>query len=251
MMRAPSEMRCRSIPNNSIATNTAASTSGIDERHHGTGAQAEADQADGKNDGDRLPQRLHEIVHRMLDGHGLVGDERRLDPDRQVRRDLGHRLGDVAPQGQNVAALAHGNGKPDALPAIDAEHRLRRIGGPARYMRDVAQPDDPVVGDEVDRQDVLLGPERARDADKDLLVPSLHDARGGNGVLRLQRRDQRGAVDAEAGQLLGRELHVHPLVLGPQDVDLRDVRQLRGAACGSRPRSPAARRCVNPSAVKP
>ena len=196
------------------------------QRHHGTGAQAEADQADGKNDGDRLPQRLHEIIHRMLDGHGLVGDERRLDPDRQVLRDLGHRLGDVAPEGQNVAALAHGDGEPDGLPAIDAEHRLRRIGGPARHMRDVAQPDYPVVGDEVDRQDVLLGPERARDADEDLLVPGLHDPRGGDGVLRLQRRDQRGAVDPEAGQLLGRELDIHPLVLGPEDVDLRDVRQL-------------------------
>ena len=81
-------------------------------------------------------------------------------------------------------------------------------------------------GDEVDRQDVLLGPERARDADEDLLVPGLHDARGGDGVLGLQRGDQRGAVDPEARQLLGRELDVNALVLGPENVDLGDVRQL-------------------------
>ena len=81
-------------------------------------------------------------------------------------------------------------------------------------------------GDEVDRQKVLLGPERARDADEDLLVPGLHDAGGGDGVLGLQRGDQRGAVDPEAGQLLGRELNINALVLGPEDVDLGDVRQL-------------------------
>ena len=49
----------------------------------------------------------------MLDGHGLVGDERRLDPDGQVRRDLRHGLRDVAPEGEDVAALAHGDGEPD------------------------------------------------------------------------------------------------------------------------------------------
>ena len=48
----------------------------------------------------------------------------------------------------------------------------------------------------------------------------------GDGVLGLQRGDQRGAVDPEARQLLGRELHVDALVLGPENVDLRDVRQL-------------------------
>ena len=50
---------------------------------------------------------------------------------------------------------------------------------------------------------------------------------GRDGVLRLQRRDQRGAVDAEAGQLLGRELDVDALVLRAEHVDLGDVRQLQ------------------------
>ena len=136
----------------------------------GARAQAEADQADRENDRDRLPQGLHELVHRMLDGHGLVGDKRRLDPDRQIRRDLGHRLRDVVPERQDVATLAHRDGEPDAVLSIDAEHRLRGVGRAARHARDVAQADDPAVGDEVDGQDVLLGPERARDADEDLLV---------------------------------------------------------------------------------
>ena len=196
------------------------------EGHHGAGAQAEAEQADRQDDGDGLPQRLHELVDRVLDGHGLVGDQRRLDADRQVRRDLRHGLLDVAPERQDVAALAHGDGEPDGVLPVDAEHRLRRVGGTARDARDVAQADHPAVRDEVDRQDVLLGPERARDTDEDLLVPGLHDAGRRDGVLGLQRGDQRGAVDAEAGQLLGRELDVDALVLRAEDVDLRDVRQL-------------------------
>ncbi len=162
----------------------------------------------------------------MLDRHRLVGDERRLDSDRQVRRDLRHGLLDVAPEGQDVAALAHGDGEPDAVPSVDAEHRLRGVCGTARDARDVAQANYPAVRDEVDRQDVLLGPERARDTDEDLLVPGLHDAGRGDGVLGLQRSDQCRAVDPEARQLLGRELHVNALVLGAEDVDLGDVRQL-------------------------
>ena len=162
----------------------------------------------------------------MLDGHGLVGDQRRLDADRQVRRDLRHGLRDVASERQDVAALAHGDGEPDGVLSVDAEHRLRRIGGTARDARDVAQADHPAVRDEVDRQEVLLGPEVARDPDEDLLVAGLHHTRRRDGVLGLQGGDQRGAVDAEAGQLLGRELHVDALVLRAEDVDLRDVRQL-------------------------
>ena len=144
-MRAPSEIRCRSIPKKLIATNTDGEHERDRERHHGARAQAEADQADREDDGDGLPQGLHELVHRMLDRHGLVGDERRLDPDRQVRRDLRHGLLDVAPEGQDVAAFAHGDGEPDAVLSVDAEHRLRRVGGAARDARDVAQADDPAV----------------------------------------------------------------------------------------------------------
>ncbi len=135
---------------------------------------------------------------------------------------------DIAPQRQHVAAFAHGDREPDALTSIDAEHRLRRVGGPAGDVRDVTEADDPaVLRDEVDGEHILLGPERARDADEDLLVSGLHDARGGDGVLRLQRGDERGAVDPEARQLLLREFDVDALVLRAEDVDLGDVRKLQ------------------------
>ena len=95
-------------------------------------------------------------------------------------------------------------------------------------MRDVAEANDPtVLCDEVDGKNVLLGPERARDADQDLLVGGLYDARGGDGVLRLQRGDQFGAVDPEARQLRGRELNVNALVLRAKNVDFGYIRNLQ------------------------
>ena len=97
--------------------------------------------------------------------------------------------------------------------------------GPRVTRGDVAEPDHPAVGDEIDRQDVLLGPEGARDADEDLLVAGLHHALRRDGVLGVEGGDQRGAVDPETRELLGRELHVDALVLRAEDVDLRDVRQ--------------------------
>ena len=50
-----------------------------------------------------------------------------------------HGVRDVAPEGEDVAALAHGDGEPDAVSSVDAEHRLRGVGGAARDARDVAQ----------------------------------------------------------------------------------------------------------------
>ena len=110
--------------------------------------------------------------------------------------------------------------------SVDAEHRLGRVGRAARDARDVAQTNHPAVGDEIDAEDVLLGPERARDADQDFFVAGLHHALRRDGVLGVEGGDQRGAVDPEASELLGRELHIDALVLRPEDVDLRDVRQL-------------------------
>ena len=88
MISAPSEMRCRSMPMTAHDHEHRGQHQRDRERHDGARAHAEAEQADAEHDGDGLPQGLHELVDRVLDGHGLVGDQRRLDPDRQVLRDL-------------------------------------------------------------------------------------------------------------------------------------------------------------------
>jgi hypothetical protein len=68
---------------------------------------------------------------------------------------------DVAPEGKDVSAGAHGDGEPDALLPVDAEYRLRGVGGSACHARDVAQTNHFAVRDEIDGQDVLHSAERA------------------------------------------------------------------------------------------
>ena len=147
----------------------------------------------------------------------------RLDADRQVGLDARERRLDVVAERQHVAAVAHGDGQPDRRLAVDAEHRLRRVGKAAAHARDVAHADHPPAGDEVDVQDVLLGPEGARDPQRDALVPGLDDAGGADIVLGADRGQERLAIDAQARQLLHRELDEDHLVLGAQDVDLGHV----------------------------
>ena len=102
---------------------------------------------------------------------------------------------DVAPEGEHVAAFAHGDGEPDAVFSVDAEHRLRRVGRAARDMRDVAEADNSaVLGDEVDRENVLRSDRNAPETRTRIFSSSsLHDARGGDGVLSLECGDQREA----------------------------------------------------------
>ena len=168
-------------------------------------------------------------MDRVLDRDRLIRDELGLDADRQVRRDLGHGPLDVLAQGQNVAAVAHGDREPDRGHAVDAEQGLGRVGVAARDLGDVAEADHPPVGDEVDAQDVLLGAERPGDADEQLLIARLDDAGRGHGVLSLQGGHQRLPVDPQARHLLGRELDVDFFILRAHDVDLGHVRHLQQA----------------------
>ncbi len=168
-------------------------------------------------------KRRGELVDGEIDRDRLVGDQGRLDADRQLGLDLGHRMADVAAERQDVAAVAHRDREADRGLAVHPEHRLRRVGVAAADLGDVAQADDAVAGDEVDVQEVELGIERARDPQRDPLVAGLQDACGPDGILRLERRDQSRIVEAEGGQALGRELEEDLLVLGAEDLDLRDV----------------------------
>src|SRR5262249_13062287 len=131
------------------------------QRHDGAGAHAQADEAHGHDDGDRLPQRFQELADGVLDHDGLVRDQRRLDADWQGGGDRAHRAVKVAAEGQDVAALAHGDGQADPVLAVHAEDRLRRVRVAAVNAGDVAEPDHPPVGYEVDVPDVLLRVEGA------------------------------------------------------------------------------------------
>ena len=147
MIRAPSEMRCRLMPKYSMNTKVSGQHQRDGDRHDQAGAQAQAHEADHQDDGHRLEQRLGEAADRLLDDRGLVGDQVHADADRQVGLDLPHALvRSASPNSSDVAALRASMAMPMARVAVVAEHRLRRIGVAALNVRDVGQPEEPVVG---------------------------------------------------------------------------------------------------------
>jgi hypothetical protein len=101
----------------------------------------------------------------------------------------------------------------DARLAIDAKYRLGRIGKAAANLRDVAEAQHASADSEVDGAHVLLGAEGARHPQGQRLAAGLDRAGGKHDVLRLQGTDQRGPVEAEAGEFLHGELDKDPLAI--------------------------------------
>src|ERR1700733_15171513 len=102
---------------------------------------------------------------------------------REVGDPLVDRLFHLAAERQDVAAVAHGDGEADRRLAVDAEHRLRRIGITAPDGRNVSQPDQPAIGQEIDVEEVRFRSEGAGNAEQNLLVASLERPRGTDRVL--------------------------------------------------------------------
>lgn len=111
-----------------------------------SGAQAEAQEADGKDDCDRFPEGLRETAYRFLDDHRLVGDEMRLDADRQFGDDLLHLVRYGLAEDEVVAALSHRDGKANRRLPVKSEHRLRRIGIAFFYCRHIGETEEFAVG---------------------------------------------------------------------------------------------------------
>ncbi len=107
--------------------------------------------------------------------------------------------------------------------AVVAEHRLRRIDVAACHAGNIAQAEKSAALPEVDRLQALLGREFAGDADRDALGTGIDDAARRDGVLRLQGLRVSVDVEAERGELIGRELEVDLLVLRADEIDLGDV----------------------------
>ena len=79
----------------------------------------------------------HEFVDRSLDDDWLVATERRLDAEWQVGDAFIDRFSHVPAECDDIAAVAHRDGEADRGFAVDAKHRLRRVGigavAPPRY----------------------------------------------------------------------------------------------------------------------
>ena len=127
------------------------------------------------------------------------------------------------PQRQDVAAVAHGDGQADARPTIDAEDRLRRIDKDAPDSGNIAQAQQPAVRGDIERQKVAFGFEGPGDAKQDRLIAGVQRAGGTDRILRLDCRDQRGAIDAEPCEFLCGKLDNDAFILSTENLDLGDV----------------------------
>ena len=177
MISAPSEMRCRSMPIYSMIGKMIAMVSGIDRATTAPGRMprltmltammmAMACHSDSMNS----PMAFFTTT-------GWSDTSVDIDADRQVGHGGVDGLFDIAAEAENVAAVAHGDGEADGGLAIDAEHRLRRVGQRAAHFGDVAQADQAAVGQEIDVEQVIFGAEGAGHADRQLFVAGLQRAR--------------------------------------------------------------------------
>ena len=193
------------------------------QRHHGPRPHAEAQEAHRQDDANGLPERGGEIIDRRVDGLRLIGNPGRLDTDGEIRNDRLHGLVDVLAQGQDVAAVAHDDCKPQGVLAVDPEHWLRRIRQAPSDLGDVTEAQHPVADGEIDGQKVRLGAEGPGHAQRDALIAGLDHPGGPHHILGRQGRHQGVGLEAQTGECAHVELDEDALVLGPQDRHLGDI----------------------------
>ena len=92
MMSAPSEMRCSEMPENFMSTNVIASTSGMAMATTTPGRQPSARKLTASTMAMASIRLLVNSPTASCDHVRLVGDEMHVDADRQVARQLRHRV---------------------------------------------------------------------------------------------------------------------------------------------------------------
>ena len=227
MIRAPSEMRWRSMLKRVHCREHDCEHQRNANNYDGACAQPEADNTDHEDDGDQLPQRLHELVDGMVNCIGLVGDYDRLDTNRQVGLQLLHCVVNVFAEREHVAAIAHRNRQPQPGRAVDAEHRVRRIGIFPPHLGDVGQPHIAAADIEIHRENVFFRRHRAAHPQHYGLLVCGDHARRSNRVLRPQGSRKLRRLESIAGELRRRELDENAFCLLANEVHLIDIGHLQ------------------------
>ncbi len=124
----------------------------------------------------------------------------------------------LSPNSSRLAFWRMPMARPMAGWRVEAEERLRRIGVPAAHLGDVAEAEEAVIGAQVHRADGVLGVELPGHLDAHAIRPRLEHAGRRDGVLLLERGDDRVLIDAEGGELGGGELEEDDLVLRPDEI---------------------------------
>ena len=183
----------------------------------------QADEAHGEDDQHGLRKRAHELLDGAAHHGRLVGDLVDFHPHRQIVLEPGHLALERLAQGEDVAALAHGDRQPDGLAPVMAQLQLRGIDVAAIDLGDVAEAKQPAVGLDADLAHAVERSEGAAHAHEDAIVLGFVVARGHQVVLLAQDVEDRQRVDAQRGQLAVRGLDVDLLFLVADHVDLGHV----------------------------
>jgi hypothetical protein len=224
MISAPSEMRCKSMPNTDISGNTMASVSGMDSA---TTEPARTPRAT-KDAAMMIRIACHRLsVKSVIASSTVTAWSATSTGSMPIGRSA--RMRSIAAVMLRPRARMSPDSRIEMASPIAGLPFTRNIGcggvgGGAADLRDVAQAEDAVAHHEIDVADVLLGLERTGDTHGQALRVVLDHAGGAHQILRLQGLDQRGAVQPEAGEAFGGEFDEDTLILRAEDFDLRDVR---------------------------
>ena len=193
------------------------------QRDHQAGTHAQTEKRHGKHNDDGFRQRAHKLAHAVAYRTRLVVDAVQLETDRQCFLELVERCVEVVAQLHDVAALAHRNSQPQRLLPEVAHFGERRIGEPAYNMRDIADLEDAAVGADGEIFDRIDTIERAGCAHKNLVGRGLERAARRDGVLRLHRGDDGGAVNAQRGEFDVGKFNEYFFFLLADDIDLGHI----------------------------
>ena len=199
-------------------------------RDNKPGAETERKKADGEYDDDGECEGLHEVVDGALHDGGLIRHLVELGAEREILLNRGGQFFEMCAEGEDVAAVLHGDGNADGGGAVIEHFRIGRVDCFALDTCNVAEAEYFSVRGDGKRTDVLDVLEYAGGAEMDGVACSLKGAARHHGILRAERvRDCRGR-DAKLRKAFEGDLYVDALALRADQDDLLHARNGEDAA---------------------
>ena len=155
----------------------------------------------------------------VLNDGRLVRHLAQFRAEREILPNLrGERI-EVFAEGEDVAAILHGDGDADGRCAVIHHFGIGRVDRAARDVRDVAKAEDSALCGDGEGTDVVEVVKDTRDAQVERPVRRLDRSAGKDGVLRAQGVRDRRRGDAEGGEAVAADLDVDAFALDADQLD--------------------------------